>query len=297
MYSLQNSFPSSSDNIKPDKQYKAIKQQYINADTVGLSNKLSSPSSSHKPIPIQNIFEAIHQQLLKKRTQTANSSSLPLLHPNSSSSSAYKTLDGFFLLKMSNLDYPDNVISVNVSDQKLSNVVEEDLTYFSNLQYLDASDNALDISLLRYLPALQELRLTCNSISNISSINILSEGFDNLSVLDLSYNHINPESIINLSGIKSLRVLDLSGNGLMTLPTDMFEFEYLDKLLLNNNKFENDNIFVILSYIPNIRHINLAYNYLSKVLHDSCSTEDQFRLVMNSFGHYNTSLPLMSIFT
>lgn len=168
-------------------------------------------------------------------------------------------LDGFFLLEAANLDFPEDVQHLSLANKGLGSVVEEDLTYFAELFYLDVSENNLPFISFGALPKLKEFRMACNNLHTIEEV----YGFSRLMYLDLSYNRLSTESILALAGLPQLKELDLCGNDLTMLPSDLSNFYSLEKLLLEYNKFDNNRIFQILSTLPNIRHIDLSHNYLS----------------------------------
>jgi hypothetical protein len=82
--------------------------------------------------------------------------------------------------------------------------------------------------------------------------------------LDLSYNSLTTSSILALGRIPFLKELDLSGNKLTELPASMADFKCLEKLVLENNKFDDVRVFQQLATAPNLREIGLAYNFLWK---------------------------------
>jgi Leucine-rich repeat (LRR) protein len=177
-----------------------------------------------------------------------------------------KTLDGFCLLEASGVEFPDAARAAVLSEKHLTNVVFEDLSFFIELQYLDLSENTLPMEPFGILPNLRELRLSCN---NISDLDVL-EGFPTLNTLDLSYNSLTPGCVHALQQIQALRELDLCGNDLRELPPSMVHFVNLEKLLLENNKIEDNEIFFTLAGMPSLRILSLAYNFLSKIPVDSC---------------------------
>ena len=73
-----------------------------------------------------------------------------------------------------------------------------------------------------------------------------------------------------LDALPNLRELDLNGNDLRMLPVDMYRFQSLEKLLLENNKIADNNVFPILCTMPNLREISLAYNFLSEIIPECC---------------------------
>ena len=70
------------------------------------------------------------------------------------------------------------------------------------------------------------------------------EDFPKLENLNLSYNNLTPASIRNLFYIKKLKVLDLSGNNLVTLPEDMSEFTVVEELNLSSNNFTSSSTII-----------------------------------------------------
>lgn len=262
-----------------DKDY--IKQQYINASSVAIpsihpSLSLSSPSFhlNHQPIPIANILDIINRKL----------------NTNDITNNNTTVLDGFYILDYTKLGHPTNVIKLSLVDKGLCTIIEDDLRFFTKLTYLDLSENNIDIIPLRCLVSLQELRLTCCNISIIPYGQLsLHGGFMNLNILDLSYNCLSIESISYLADLPLLRVLDLSGNELTTIPSNLNEFMKLEKLILDHNKISDNHIFSILALIPKINYISLAYNYLSKIDKDYCGIHKyEYIQVLNlSFNYFS----------
>lgn len=98
-----------------------------------------------------------------------------------------KLLDGFLLLYSCRVRLPHEAIKSRLTNQKIVDVIEEDMTYFKSLSFLDVSDNELGIDQLKNLVGLRELVMAYNSISSI----MISDGmFPNLETLNLSYNQI-----------------------------------------------------------------------------------------------------------
>jgi Leucine-rich repeat (LRR) protein len=119
------------------------------------------------------------------------------------------------------------------------------------------------------LTSLRELKLTCNGIKHIGNI---SGGFFKLEVglllmcltilislhqcLDLSFNKISQESILNLSKLRNLEHLDLSFNDLTAIPSPSVNtnetstfFPSLEILILEQNKLSEQSI-VLLGLLP-----------------------------------------------
>jgi Leucine-rich repeat (LRR) protein len=93
------------------------------------------------------------------------------------------------------------------------------------------------------------------------------DDFPKLENLNLSYNSISPGSIRHLYAIKRLKVLDLSGNNLVTLPEDMYEFSALEELNLSSNMFASGStivnpgvLFKCLGQMSRLKKLNISRN-------------------------------------
>uniref|UniRef100_A0A671LUB5 X-ray radiation resistance-associated protein 1-like n=1 Tax=Sinocyclocheilus anshuiensis TaxID=1608454 RepID=A0A671LUB5_9TELE len=141
----------------------------------------------------------------------------------------------------------------------------------------ESASNCLDAQLfVRMFPALRELELSLNSLHNLE---IHAEDFQKLEVLDLSFNNLTGESIINLGLLPRLKVLHLTGNRLQMLPLNMAEpffffnstergvllFQTLEVLMLDDNKLSSPGVFMSLANLKRLRHLNLQGNYISGV--------------------------------
>lgn len=177
-----------------------------------------------------------------------------------------KELDGFILLEATKMGFPEDGKRATIAEKGFNAVVSDDLNFFTGLVYLDASDNLFDFHSFQELPQLCDLRLCCNYIENIFSI----DGYLELQYLDLSYNRLSQESVISLAALPKLRDLDLTGNELKKLPENMQAFRTLEKLILEHNKIDDNSVFFELCQIPNLREVGLAYNLLSYVPAQSC---------------------------
>lgn len=176
------------------------------------------------------------------------------------------TLDGFLLLESAGMALPEDARQAQLADRSLGHVVEDDFEFFTGLIVVDVSENFLQLSPFGSLPRLKELRIACNNIQTIDEL----YGFDHLSYLDLSYNRLTLRSVQSLDVLPSLRDLDLSGNNLRGLPVEMYRFRCLERLVIDNNKIDDINVFAILCTIPNLRVLSVAYNYLWKVAPECC---------------------------
>jgi len=148
------------------------------------------------------------------------------------------------------------------------------------------------------LPRLKVLNMACNSIQAIESE---SYGrFHALTSLDLSYNSLTLHSVQNLDFLPSLKELDLCGNNLCGLPSEMYRFIALEKLMLDNNKMDDNSIFNLLCTMPKLRQCSLAYNFLHKIP-PQCCREGFFPLLaqldvsFNYFGAEEDVQPIVDL--
>ena len=195
-------------------------------------------------------------------------------------------LDGFFLLESAGMSLPDDVRQVGIPDRSLSGVVEEDFQFFTGLIALDVSENYLELAPFGSLPRLKELRIACNSIQKIEEL----YGFDYLVYLDLSYNKLTVRSVQSLDVLHNLKDLDLSGNNLRGLPKEMYRFRMLERLVIDNNKMDDNIVFSILCTVPNLRLLSAAHNYLWRFPLECCS-DGYFRVLSTldiSFNYFGS---------
>jgi Leucine-rich repeat (LRR) protein len=231
-----------------------VRSHYFTPSEAAIPSAINRQANAHRPIPlnpnlpIQSVLEA----------QKTN--------PEYPKPPQRTEIDGFYLLEAANNDFPEDVQHLTLTDKNLRSVIDEDLTYFSDLFFLDVSENYLPFTPFGALPNLQELRMACNHMQTIDDL----YGFNKLMYLDLSYNQLSVDSIMSLSVLPMLKELDLCGNNLSTLPPDLSNFQSLEKILLEYNKFDNNRIFQILGTIPNIRFIDLSHNYLSFIPRETC---------------------------
>lgn len=214
-----------------------LKQHYITPTEVNMPILKTTKGSTHKAVIVQSSF-----------------------NDNQNKESQRNELDGFFLLEATGMGFPEDAQQALIADRKLFSVMEDDMTYFTEMVYIDASENQLNLYSFGAFPKLRELRLACNHISNIPQELF---GFESLICLDLSYNHLTTESIQALETLPNLRDLDLSGNKLREIPDDWQHYRTLEKLLLDYNLLEDNDIFTFISTAPNLRFLSVYDNHLS----------------------------------
>ena len=180
------------------------------------------------------------------------------------------TLDGFRLLDVCQVEFPDQARHVDVGGLNAVKVVTEDLAFFSNLVSIDAGRNALPFEPMAAFPNLQSLKMPCNGIRELGGGGTgLSGLFTQLTHLDLSYNMLgSPKNLTELSVLPNLRVLDLTCNGMKTLPPPeelQGGFRRLARLVLERNQIEDPGVLVSCAGLPRLEELHLGYNYLQTV--------------------------------
>lgn len=171
--------------------YSPVKQRYFNKEAILPSIHRNGLKSDHKPIPLgQN-----------------KASSSELLQLNDSFEPRIRVaLDGFLLLEMAGMQFPDDARQVICVNRNIGAVVDEDLAFFTGLLFLDLSENFLSLESFSSLPRLKEIRLACNNISTIPQLS----GFPKLIAVDLSFNKLDAQSVSMLSTIPHLKDLGIN---------------------------------------------------------------------------------------
>jgi len=235
------------------------------------------------PIKVQNLNTEIKQRKTKKPRHLRKDpfNAFYKETPKSFKPTIYnKILDGFLLLEASKLEMPNEVVTVQLRGEGISDVVEEDLKYFTSLAKLDLSDNCIDLGLIRNLESLTDLTLMCNKITQIPELSFPS--FRCLETLNLSFNCVSAQTILNLGSLPRLSILDLSNNDLCTLPEDLSYFKALQELKLGSNGFSSDSVlfsasllFRALASIPSLQKLDLDRNKL-RGIHSEALNADSF---------------------
>ncbi|XP_077089146.1 X-ray radiation resistance-associated protein 1 isoform X3 [Siphateles boraxobius] len=217
-------------------------------------------------------------------------------HEKGRPESASSALDAQLLITLHCVDKPSDLCSVNISGQHLQMVKLEGLEKFDHITYINASDNHLTLEPFDRFPALSELELSLNSLHNFE---IHAEEFQRLEVLDLSFNNISGESILNLGLLARLKVLHLTGNQLQMLPLNMagpctcpgekkstqqgsLLFQKLEVLMLDENKLSSPGVFISLANLRRLCHLNLQGNCISGVpfLEQMATLQDDQTVIM-----------------
>lgn len=160
----------------------------------------------------------------------------------------------------------------------ITDVVAEDLLFFSNLTRLDMSDNKASLEPFGCLPALVELDFQCNALEEVT----LGEGFSNLEVLNLSFNCLKSTDVEMLANLVRIRELYLGSNQIRSLPPVMDRFLSLETLSLESNKISGQIFFSLLNCVPRLRNLNLSSNKITGFPESALTLEDN-----RGAGFYN----------
>ncbi|KAL7999292.1 putative X-ray radiation resistance-associated protein [Plasmopara halstedii] len=181
-----------------------------------------------------------------------------------------RTLDGLLLLKLCRVEFPDEVVEAMISDMHITDVVAEDLLSFTKLTRLDMSDNKTSLEPFGCLPALVELDIQCNAIKEVT----IENGFQNLEVLNLSYNCLRSKDVQVISKMQRIRELYLGSNQICSVPPMMDHFSRLEILSLESNNISGQEIFSMLSIMPRLLDLNLSYNQITGFPESALTTEN-----------------------
>lgn len=183
-----------------------------------------------------------------------------------------RLLDGFLLLAAGGSSTPDDVVSANLSSLRVIDVAEEDLSFFTNLDRVDLSDNQLNydqvLEHLGRLPRVGSIVLACNSISYLT---VPTGSLRSLHTLDLSYNELRGDVLSHLACLQSLVTLNLASNCISSLPSEeeLYGLQCLQELILDANDLVQFVQWRALDAIPNLKKLSLASNRVKRLKDDA----------------------------
>ncbi|XP_065322177.1 protein slit-like isoform X2 [Gordionus sp. m RMFG-2023] len=140
------------------------------------------------------------------------------------------------------------------------------------LQYLDISENGLQIFPSFFPSGLKEIRVAYNNITSLGYKNF--ENYFHLESLWLNNNNISAIEDDTLSGLLNLTKLWLNDNNIMQIPKHLPES--LVYLYLHNNRigpFLNDSEFKGLNALTRLSLQNNNIHYLSTTIFEGCCTD------------------------
>ncbi|EQC41249.1 hypothetical protein SDRG_01224 [Saprolegnia diclina VS20] len=170
------------------------------------------------------------------------------------------SLDGFLLLDTCRVEFPEEASRADVNGLNITAVVSDDLQYFTNLLFLDMSDNQAPLEPLGAFPVLKELDFQCNALHKIDNLT----GFECLEWLNLSFNCLVSKDVEELSKLPKLRELYLASNWITSVPPIMDRFTRLETLSLERNNIHGTGIFLLLAVVPRLKNLNLSHNKISE---------------------------------
>eukprot|EP01112_Ceratiomyxa_fruticulosa_P022862 TRINITY_DN8510_c0_g1_i1.p1 TRINITY_DN8510_c0_g1~~TRINITY_DN8510_c0_g1_i1.p1 ORF type:complete len:562 (+),score=130.30 TRINITY_DN8510_c0_g1_i1:198-1688(+) len=208
-------------------------------------------------------------------------------------------LDGYLLLEASGESDPEFSKAGKLVRRNLTRVEVQDLALFVSLTSLDLTDNQLTtLSDFILLPAIKQLSLCCNGITQISPLP--TNSFSSLQILDLSHNSIQAETLQYLQNTP-LTTLNLTSNDLKILPTSLQLPITLNTLILDHN-FLTPQCLTPLSSLPQLKTLGLNYNKLKKwkvseTEENQLSFEnlEELGLCNNTFSSWENIRPLFSL--
>ena len=155
--------------------------------------------------------------------------------------------------------------SLNLANNRISNITAEPFTRLDTIRLLDLNANLftyLDSETLACMPSLQRLWMASNGLEDIEAGSL--SGLHDLETIDLSSNSLTDLPRDIFAHTRRLERVDLSRNKLKSLAgvfTDLFALEEV---------FLNDNLLLSFSdewfsNTPNVRTIHLEHNVLVEI--------------------------------
>eukprot|EP00941_MAST-03F_sp_MAST-3F-sp1_P002602 g2602.t1 len=173
-------------------------------------------------------------------------------------------LDGFRLINAGAVEFPDELKRVVLTDEFLTSVSTEDLSFFVNLKDIDLTGNFLQLSSLTRFPTVQKLRLSCQNLTSVGDGDTFTN-FTTLLELDLSFNRLDGSCFEPLMNIPCLQSLNLSNNNIYEVSKKSREWDGLETLNLSWNKIDDPGTFLILGGMRNLKELNLSNNRLMDI--------------------------------
>ncbi|XP_059198161.1 toll-like receptor 8 [Centropristis striata] len=194
-----------------------------------------------KNLPVLRVLNMSHNSISRLTTKQMHSKSLAELQfTYNNLGNLWKEKDGSYKMLFNNLT---NLTILDISHNRISKIPDDVYEYLPHkLTTLRIDHNSLKDfkwDKLKRFDQLQILDLSFNSLSNVTGIS--SNLTDTLTFLDLSHNHIFHLDSGFLNGAKSLKTLSLSHNKLTTINQSTFQSQpefHIETLYLQRNLFQ-----------------------------------------------------------
>ncbi|KAF8790878.1 Leucine-rich repeat neuronal protein 1 like protein [Argiope bruennichi] len=185
---------------------------------------------------------------------------------NLHSSVFYLNLVGNNISKLSYNVSLQSLNSLNVSENKISNIDHLWLSSLAHLEYLDISKNFLHVKEIENVfqnISLHHLNLSKNKLVTITTL--MFNQMNSLHSLNLSQNEIETISSNSFMDLNDLRILDLFSNKLTDLQHEIFtNLEHLQTLILKHNNIKLLRN-VVFSTLKSLQFLDLSKNSIASV--------------------------------
>lgn len=169
---------------------------------------------------------------------------------------------------------------INLSDNKIADI-DFTLHNYNNLISLDLSSNKiqkLGRGNFEYQRNLKYLNLSNNDVRNLSKDSL--KGLRALNELDISFNNLEELHEHTFSDLHSLRVLKLNNNQLIYLEPGLLKTsKFLQRLHLDSNQLEEVPVQAFADVL-NLQHLSLSNNLIESVQEDQMPNLTELRTLL-----------------
>lgn len=176
-----------------------------------------------------------------------------------------------------------NILVLNLSRNRIKEIDDNVMKSFKNVRRLDLSQNKINVF------NASNLNIEWLNVSENQLVSFNVKNMKMLKFCDVSCNHIENSSKLNLNELNELEYINLSGNRLNIIQSNAFQKLIKLKIVnlsYNQLKCINKTIFQDLS---NIESLDMSYNQITYIEFDSFSHLMKLQYLDLSYNHIDTS--------